>query len=372
MSRHSPQPKAQFVFGNHGIVPAQVEDFFELVRDVLSFSVGLDITLAQTPVPGSINFLLEYFDSPFVQALHEIKEKDPSTVFICIATEFATGSSFNDFDPVAPSPATAPRERSILGKRAKKALSAMHRHTPDFLRRLAWTVSPGAYSAAKSSVYGKPRTPTIRDYWNERFAHFKRALEVIDQVWIVTEDQRAGFASFVDPRKLWLFPTIPYRTDGGKSVGAASAERDIDFLFTGALSAYRNDFFDRLRAEGYRVVTGPSDLPAFIRNDYLSRARICLDVRQHANWAFASVMRLNHLLIRGKFTVSERSKTQCPQYEFVQLAEPSVLLDTCLDAIRRPDLDDLGLERRAAYIKATQEKRRVVKEDLIARLTPHL
>lgn len=196
----------------------------------------------------------------------------------------------------------------------------------------------------------------------------------MEEVWIVSEDQRSGYGSLIEGQKLWLLPTIPYVEPRRLNAihSPSSNECDIDFLFTGAASDYRARFFEKLRREGFNVVTGPIELPPFIRNDYLARAKICLHVRPHENWAFASVMRLNHLLLSGKYTVSEATRTKCLQYDFVQLAEPDELLNACLQAVRRDDLRETGLARREAYIHATSNRREQIKTELTDRLAPRL
>lgn len=358
MSRTSKLPSHSqpfvFVYGNHGESPVQIEDYYELLADLVHAATGRELVINREPMSGHLNFLLEAFDQPFVESLRNAKASDPSTKFICVATEFRTGPTFNNF-----SRENVARARPVF--KGKFLLSQEQRDA--FRKKAPYLFHPArlVYRALLKKPPQKPDTTpshySSRDYWLDRFGWFKNALAFIDQVWVVCDQQVEGYRSLVDEEKFWLLPIIPFSEKPSKATAIENAqsnlEQDIDVLFTGTMTTHRKAVLDAVRASGLEVTTAPFTLPSFVRNSLVKRAKVCLHLKQSSDWQYTSVMRLHHLLMNAKYVVSEGAQDAPIQEQFVEKASaeeiPQILKRRC----QQTDIHEAGEKAKQRYIAAT-------------------
>lgn len=358
-------PSYYFVYGNHGPAPAQLEDYFHLIRDAIRYSTGQSLKVSQLPVPGAWNVIVENFDENFSFMLTGARKANPDTRIICLVTEFMTKRTFNDFDANAKSDTTQVQSKGIA---LSESLSdGVHRYLQILfarpIRSLVSRAMPWLYYPAKavylrmvnrSAVMDVSAHYAAKDYWKNRHRYFEQLLPQFDGVWYVAESQRAGYEKIVDPAKLWHLPIIPY---SDSPPAATERDLDIDFLFTGTVTPYRSKLLRALERANKSVFTGPSNLPEHIRQDYLNRAKICVHLKPSQAWRYSSNMRLHSLLMSGKVVIAERSEEPVVQDQFVHLVSSERFVDYCLEQITKSDFDRAGNEARQGYLSATRETR---------------
>ena len=352
-----------FVFGNHASTRI-IEDYFVILKECLQYCLGETLQVSEEPVPGHWNFYLENFNDKDIAVLRQAKERDAGTRVVCIATEYLTGGTFNRFK----SQNTA-HESQPLSAPPSLSLVMPLRH---FLHRR------GMLRPIKQSPFGRPLLAWFRRYkarhmlhhygdrkeWSYRYNRFLSALPLFNQIWCVDPAQIQGYLGLIESHRLWLFPIIPYRDDN-KRPENKPPRRDIDFVFTGTMTPYRNYLVDQLRKKGFSVVASFYD--SYIRHSYQTRAKIALHIKQDPVWSFSSTLRLHTLLMNSVYVLAESSGLNArglPQTPFVHETSSEEFIKTAAEVIRNPDLPALGSEARERYIHATRNLRQQAKEEL--------
>lgn len=348
-----------FVYGNHGDSPVQLEDYFYFLKEFFQYCMEKTLLASEAPIPGHINILIEYFNEKFITDLRRLKETYPNTIYICIATEFRTGETFNSFFDV---PNALKRSSYSLVNSFRRRGVAIAKKLPiykelrDFYRKMI----PESIRKTGSAHY------TINfKYWKKRYDYFLKALPLLDMIWLVNESQNIGYQSIIDPRKLWNLPIIPYTDRIPERLSANSCHPDIDFLFTGTLTPYRFRILQNLREKGFTVVNG--FFSSFVTDSYIERAKICLHIKPHENWPFTSNMRLHRLLMSGKYVISEafdKKENEMIQRDFIAEFPSDTLLDFAAKKVIDKEIVTVGIKAREQYIKATEANRQEVRSEI--------
>jgi hypothetical protein len=346
-----------FCYGNHGKNPNQIEDYFYFIRNLVKYALNRDMLMSSTPVPNAINILVEAFEEPHVRLLNKIKRAYPNTKFVCIATEFLTGETFNNFD-LAQGPAFSGRKVSSLAERL----------IPEKLREFFWSKLPAFYIPLRQTFFSLFRIDSqyyrIR-YWVRRCRYFKMLIPVFDHVWVVSPQQIDGYRDVVPASKFWHVPILPY-VDEAVPPQRHTIKKDVDVLFTGTVTDHRRKFIAELKRSGLNVVTGPADWPEFIRKHYFSRSRLSIHIRQTPTWKYTSIMRLHTLLANDILAVSEKGESDTMHSQYTYETNPEDLVRTCVEMLKKSDaeLAQLAFEARARYIRGTHELRQEVRRKL--------
>jgi len=346
------------VYGNHGRSPAQLEDYHEYLTQAFE-SLGYAATFSEEIVGGRLNILMEYFSAYDV---HKIREahKIPGTRLICIATEFITDQTFNDFGINVTRKATKvkfnlPLWAEVLGRAVLPVIF------PSVLRAFAISLMPGKYFAWKRRYYalfGYPqRSPyAFKNYWLDRFRSFNQLEPLFESIWCVTPHQLDEYFHWFGREKVKLMPMASWNR-GVQNLAQNFAEKDVDFLFTGSLTPYREAVFGELKKLGYSVMVGPATWPSYMRDHYIARTKVCLQVRQDPNWRYPSVMRYHYLLCSGSVVVGEQTDEKCIQEDFIYSVPPEKFVDTCVQILKEGDFVSKGAVGCHRYYDACHESR---------------
>lgn len=177
-------------------------------------------------------------------------------------------------------------------------------------------------------------------YWNRRFDGFKVAARLADAVWVLAQDMLAGYAELLPHRPVRFLPhghvhnfaTVRQRPE---------ADRDIDFFFSGSITAYRKRILDTLR-KTHRVVCINQETPEYLRQDQLSRSKVCLSLRLSPSNLIPSVSRMHFHLQNRSFLLHEAYERPCPLDPFVLQAPSDDLIPWAHAALELPNRRELA------------------------------
>jgi hypothetical protein len=193
-----------------------------------------------------------------------------------------------------------------------------------------------------------------RAYWQLRFDAFKLAARVADVIWVLAESMVPAYAE--------LFPALPVRwlphgyVNHFATVNArAEDERDIDFYFSGAMTEHRQRILSTLARE-HVVVCNTHATPEYLRQDQVSRSKVCLSLRLSPANRIPSVSRLHYHLQNRSFVLHESNELPSPLDPFVLGAPPDDLLAWAEGALALPNrraIADSAHERFKAALPMT-------------------
>lgn len=123
------------------------------------------------------------------------------------------------------------------------------------------------------------------------------------------------------------------------------------------MTPYRNAVFTELKKLGYRILIGPTSWPGYMRDHYIARTKVCLQVRQDPRWAFPSVMRYHYLLCSGSVVAGEKATESCMQEDHLVMASPEDFVRTCMQLIKNGNFSELGRSACESYFEASASGR---------------
>ena len=301
--------------GNHNNSPG-IADTVLFLKNALQ-DCGHTACISHTVVPGHYNIVMEHFvEEKHLRAL--LDGHAAGARFILIGTEPIVGSTFNDH---------------IVGS---------HWH----------------YSNA--------------GYWQTRFDSFKLAVKLADAIWVLAESMAPGYAQ--------LFPDLPVRflphghvNDFATVRQRPESERDIDFYFSGSLTAHRKKILLEL-ARTHVVVGNDQNTPEYLRQDQLSRSKVCLSLRLSPHNDIPSVSRMHFHLQNRSFLLHEAYALPCPLDPFVLQAPGDDLITwahAALDLPNRREIANSMHERFKAALPMTQLLPPLLDEALARPARPH-
>lgn len=287
----------KIVFGNHHHGAVQIYDTLMLLKHGLE-SAGHKADLEPNLCPGKTNILVEFFTWDFVDVLRDVA-KVPGTELIVVATEYLTGETFNNFDGL-------PLDQ----------ITPQHSHYDD-LR-----------------------------HWRKRYRTFREVLNHARAVWHLSELQVQPYRQQLGFDKVFYLPH-GYMDAMRRVVQKPVAHKDIDVIFTGTRTPYRDGVLKALEGEGLVVRQMPILSPEFVREDMVARARLAVNIRQHANWRYPSNSRFYYHLMNRSMLITERCDERCDLSGFVREAAPDDFVASCLAILREGRYQDEADARHA-------------------------
>lgn len=262
------------IYSNHGKAPSHLEDWLRFVKCAID-DAGYNVRYSDRICLRSVNILIEKFSDS--EALDLVEAAASGADYILIATEFMTAGTFNDFSD-----------------------------DPTFDTH---------YSNAP--------------YWLNRCMNFLLVARAARAVWCVSEQQLADYRDALDPDNVHRLE-LRYVPGYATRRQSDPARKDIDFLFTGAMTQYRQSQINRLHARGWSVTFLESQTPGFLRRDYISRSHLSLNIPQHKNWPHPSQMRYYYAIMHGAMLLSEACRFPCHLDPYVLHAAPEDLTEAAI------------------------------------------
>lgn len=260
--------------GNHGNSNA-IADTVMMIKCGLQ-DCGHTAYISPWLMPGHVNILIEHFidEKSMIEVVSSVER---GARIVVIGTEPITGSTFNE------------------------------------------SVGDG------DSHYGN------RDYWKVRFDAFRMVAAAAEAVWVLAESMVATYSELLPNTAVRFLPH-------GAVSGFASvqqrpeSERDIDFFFSGSMTEYRKGILREL-ARGHKLVYCDQATPEYLRQDYLSRAKVCLSIRLSPQNRIPSVSRMHFHVQNRSFLIHERYALPSILDPFVIGVEHHELIPTALAAL---------------------------------------
>jgi hypothetical protein len=271
------------VIGNH-INTNGIGDTVMLLKNALQ-DCGHTVRVSHAVIPGAINILLELFsDEAVLRTLVEGHAKGAR--YILIGTEPITGGTFNG------------------------GIDGSHWH----------------YSNSS--------------YWQQRFDGFKVAAAMADAVWVLAESMLPGYTALLPELPVRFLPH-GYVSDYATVRQRPEAERDIDFHFSGTLTEHRTLILGTL-GQRFSVAFTNNACSEYLRQDEISRTKVCLSLRLSPHNEIPSVSRMHYHLQNRSFLVHESYALPCLLDPFVLKAPPGDLLTWAEAALALPNRRELA------------------------------
>ena len=269
--------------GNHNNSNG-IGDTVQFLRSVLR-DCGHRAIISPTIVPGRVNLLLEHFVEE--RHLRELLDGHAAGArYVLIGTE------------------------PIIGGRFNGGIDDKHWH----------------YSNTK--------------YWQVRFDTFKIAARVAEAIWVLAESMLPGYAE--------LFPNLPVRflphgwaSDFASVKHRPEVEKDVDFFFSGSMTEHRQRLLGDL-ARRHRVIYQAPDAPDYLRQEHLSRTKVCLSLRLSETNRIPSISRMHFYLQNRCFMLHEAYELPCPLDPFVLSAPTADLAAWAEAALHLPNRREIA------------------------------
>ncbi len=353
--------EAVMVYGNHGKSPAILEDFMLLLENAFLDS-GIKLRFSPEVVPGQLNVFIEFFSATgLVGELIRIKQQHPDTDYVCIPTEMITGDTFNDF----PGKKRRPFRSFIfwLGNQrvTQKAVDGI-RYVCSLIARNNYSKIAKLINTNKISMLYVDEKATRshysnKRYWRKRYKTFVELVPYFKSIWCMSDFQYEAYQKALGGNNLRRMPVVTFLTKPCVQ-HPPDEEKDIDFMFTGTITSYRKQLLDALRSKGYKVFSGPPNLPTFLREHLLRRTKISLDIRQSRDWTASSPLRLHQLMLQGAFVAAEYGGMACHQESFVALIRPEIFVEGCEEELKKGNFAKRGAEQFDNYNQTLEPQRK--------------
>lgn len=124
-------------------------------------------------------------------------------------------------------------------------------------------------------------------------------------------------------------------------------DKDIDVFFFGFISEYRRSILQELLDAGLRVEThGYGASPYFLRNSYIERSKLIINVSQGPEYDHVNGLRCLYLAINKCCTVSERPAKVSQGFDVLQYtsASPEHFTEDCISIIQEERYREMGAE----------------------------
>lgn len=305
--------KFSLVYGNHGQSPSHLEDWLTFLWCAIA-DTGHEVSYSEGLQAGRVNVLLENFSDDDVDTITEAGHAGVD--YIIVASEFLTGSTFNNF-------------------------SDDHH---------------------EEGHYGN------RHYWAKRCFNFLRTADHARAVWCVSDRQLSAYRDILDPAAVHR---LELRWVPGYAPEKTISHKDVDFLFTGTMTCYRQAQIDRLKANGTVVAFLGTQTPEYIRRDYIRRSRVLLNIPQHAGWPHPSQMRYFHSIMHAAPMVGETVQFGCHLDPYVTLFMPANFAAAAMEALEAARSDDVGGRALASFraeMPARDAMRNLIEQSLMGNL----
>jgi hypothetical protein len=259
-------------YGNHGS-GIGIEDTLIYLRNALRVA-GHEAYISPYLEPRGYNIMLEQFGTEAPAEFARLRQTTEAR-FIIVATEFTNGRTFN------------------------------------------------TQSAATAGHYGRTQ------YWQTRFDTFCQAAKSAEAIWCMTEHQLDSYRELLPDMPVLMIPR-GFDPLTSPPVHAPPHAKDIDLLFTGSATDYRQAILAKL-SKSFRVITSSPSTPLSARLDLISRTKANLHINLVANAHYTSVNR-HHFVINNKGTMlSERALFPGELDDFIVGLDSDTLIDEVAD-----------------------------------------
>lgn len=275
--------------GNHDNHPG-IADTVMFLKNALQ-DCGYTACISHTIMPGHLNVLTEGFDKPHdLNAL--VEGYHAGARYVLIGTEPILRGIFNG------------------------GVDAQHAH------------------------YGNSH------YWTQRFDAFRLACQFAGAVWVLAESMLSAYRELLPQLPVRFLPH-GYVEDFASVRQRAEEERDIDFYFSGSMTEHRKQILRALGAT-HNVCVNDNCTPEYLRQDHLSRAKVCLSLRLSPHNEIPSVSRMHFHLQNRSFLLHERYALPCPLDPFVMQVPSDDLVEWARAALaltNRREIAEAALTR---------------------------
>lgn len=279
------------VYGNHAHDGYHIGDTLRLIKYSLE-SVGHIASISKNMEAGVTNIIIENFTYDFIEAMKTLKLV-PNTHFILLATEYISDTDrFNDF---------------------------------------AWSGDQDISHYSNDAL------------WTKRWKTFCLASEMSIAIWHLSESQVQAYQKqFVDIPVGYL--PHGYLPELKRVPERKSLMKDIDVLFTGTITPYREIIIKQLQDRGLRVMVGKIDTPDHVREDWIGRSKVAINLKQNPNWLYPSNSRFFYHIINHSVLVTEKCEVGCDLDPYVIHANSDNFVETVLNVLDQ-DLNALADEK---------------------------
>jgi hypothetical protein len=281
--------KFNIVYGNHGTNPVGVEGIITYVKACVE-SAGHRTSLSPIPVMDKINILIDGFCDPFEDIV--LNRLQPRPPLILVATE---------------------------------------------------NVSPEGYWPGATAPFIEKQA---------RFTCLRRISRSVEAVWCMLPQQVDQYKYTFGIENVFCLPHG--YVDGYYGFDYIDeCDRDIDFFFSGSMTEYRQSIMDRLSSARFNCVSLDPGVSNFIRNEAISRSKICLALRQEPNWPSPSISRIHHHLMAQSFVSSEKCEDDSVLDPYIEVVEPDYLHEICIETIVRGGTAGMGALNHQRFRRET-------------------
>ena len=288
----------------------------EVMDDWMTFmmkavkSLGHSAEFEQRVVPNHVNIVFDGFNDEFAKSI--LCQNNSKTPILLIATEFITGTTFNTFFP-----------------------------TP-------W------YYNLSGLTFGRALPKHARVY-KKRYNMFCNVASNAAAIWILSQNQLEPYKQVVQSEN--VFHLQFGFLDSFRSIHEVnSSAQDIDFLFTGSLTPFRQKILDQFNRKGRRVYQCEANTPQSIRNSFIERSRAVLNIRQNSCWPYPSTMRMYYHLMNKSLLISEKCPVTSELDEYILRFPSESFVDQCIHTAETTDLHHLAEQHYESFRAATSMK----------------
>ncbi len=286
--------KYKIIYGNHHSNAVQSMDTMMMIKLAL-LELGIHADFEKNVQRGCVNIIQEFFTDEYVEYIYA-EAMHPNTQIILVVTEFITGSTFNDF--------------STLVKDIK-----------------------GGYGD--------------RFLWRNRYENFKVVASLSTAIWTLSEHQLVGYQEICGADKVFYLPHA--YIEAMQTVRQREAkDKNIDFLFTGSMTAYRTGVLEQL-AEEHSVVATDASTPAHLREDFIARSRIGLNIIQYEGWQYLSNSRMHYHLMNHSVLIAQQCEYGCDLGKYIFIFDQAHFVEQCLNLLEQTDTQQKFNEKCEAF-----------------------
>lgn len=179
------------------------------------------------------------------------------------------------------------------------------------------------------------------DRWKRRFDGFMRVASFCDAVWVLDESMLASYRQALPGAKV-LFLPHGHVTGFGVVQHLPEAEKDIDFYFSGTITKYRESLLLELQRRGHTVLAHEQGAAPYQREEWQSRAKVCLSLRLDEANLIPSVSRMHYHLHQANYLIHERYELPCALDPYVLHVPSAEVVEWAEAALEVPDRRDVA------------------------------
>lgn len=259
-----------------------MQDQFEYLFNGFS-SIGANVRYSVDKWEiGEINIILENFsEDSFTESIINIKKQDLKGRLILVVTELIKDDSFN----------------------------------------------------SSNSTKNSTEHYDNKNYWLKRYNNFIKVLPYVNGIACVSETLYLEYSKLF--KNTFYLPLCHYQPARKINI-RKSNECDIDILFSGTNTNYRNEILEKIRSRGYKALN-INVIPEYIRNDYCGRARLYLGLKLSSETDLLSKFRAHFVLVNSIQHIFEKVNQPTDLDAYIKFAPNGIELIDYLDEILSND-----------------------------------